>query len=392
MYSNQSDYEYGQRRSYSSRDSRPWDEDAKRDNWAEPSRNSAHDSYKEYSEDGNTRVERVSNRSHNKAYTREDTSNRDWRRKRTSSTERTASEKKRRTFGDEDRHRSEAESADSYRQSPEHYSSHAPRNSDFKHRTSVEEGYSRKRTPEKSSRYSQRQDDYHYDQYKEESHYRTTTEYRDRDSRERSWEQDRTTSREDFDKGYTPPRQRRGSFSRDHEDHNHNRFPLNGSSRQTETSNRRLSPPPIPPPPPRSTREKEKAMSTGFQRFLNVLNMGVNMETLTKIVNQGSPERNARQPSPTPQYGDRPWTSESPQTTRLWPESESKPKPRFSPPSRSYSSNGKTLSEERFEDNRHFEKKYPEKRSASPARKSSGFEDDSKCRQMRDVLQAMGSS
>ncbi|XP_020795526.1 serine/arginine repetitive matrix protein 1-like [Boleophthalmus pectinirostris] len=385
MYSNKSDYDYGQRPPNNSRESRPWEEAAKREEWSEPARNSLQDAYNnyiKYSEDGHSRAERVGSRGHGKTYSSEHTSDKDWRRKRPLSTERTVSEKKLRTFGDKDQRRYQAEYADSYRQSPEHYS-HGQRNE------TVDEGYSHNITPEELSRYGQRQEEFHYSQYKEESHNKSATEYyKDQDSRERSWSQDRTHSRDVFEKSYSPPRLRSGSYSRDHEDHSPSRtmYPLNGSSRQTELGHHRLSPPPIPPPPP----PVEKKMSKGFQRFLDVLNMGVNVETLTKIVNQGSPDVNVRQPSSPPLHTNRPWTDEPNLRQQFWPETERSSKPPFSSLSRSYSSNGKTLSEERVVESRQFERKFPENRSASPTNKNSSFEEDNKRKQMHDVLQAIG--
>ncbi|XP_072319383.1 uncharacterized protein [Eucyclogobius newberryi] len=397
MYSNQSNY--GQRRPLGSGESRPWDEEAKREEWTEPLRNSVRAPYNNYNdndynkynkdgnnryEDGNNRAESVSSRGHNRKFMRGNISHDGWRRKRTTSTEKTVFEKKRRTFGNEDQHRYQPESGDSYRQSPEPYS-HAQRNEDFKHTVSVDEGYSHKRAPEESGRYNQRPDDSHFSQYKEESHYGPpASEYWDREGPERNWSKDGTHSQGVVEKTYSPPRPLSGSFSRDHEDHNHSRtmFPLNGSTRQTEPSRQRLSPPPIPPPPPLATRGKK--MSKGFQRFLNVLNMGVNVDTLTKIVNQGSPDVKVCHSSPPPPYADRPWAVKPSQRPHYWPDSDR------TSPSRSYSSNGKTMSEERFVDSRQFERKFPENRSVSPARQSSNFEDDNKRRQMHNVLQAIG--
>ncbi|KAJ0033422.1 hypothetical protein NQD34_000529 [Periophthalmus magnuspinnatus] len=386
MYSNKSAYDYGQRRPNNSRECRPWQEEPKREGWPEPVRNSLQDpynNYNKYSVDGHSRAERVGS---SKTYTSGHTSDKDWRRKRPVSTERTVSEKKPRTFGDEDQHRYQAESADSYRQSLEHYS-HGQRNNDLKN--TVDEGYSYNKTPEESSRYGQRRDEFHYSQYKEESHYRPVTEYyKDQDSRKRSWSQDRTRSWDVFEKSHTPPRQRSGSFSRDLEDHNHNRtmYPLNGSSGQTELGHHRLTPPPIPPREPAA-----KKMSKGFQRFLDVLNMGVNVETLTKIVNQGSPDVNVRQPSPPPPHTDRPWTVEPTPRQQFWSETDRRsPKPPFSPLSRLYSSNGKTMSEERVVERHQFERKFPENRCASPVNKNSSFEEDNKHRQMHNVLEAIG--
>lgn len=190
-----------------------------------------------------------------------------------------------------------------------------------------------------------------------------------------------------YSKSYTPPRPRSDSFSRDHEDHSQNRtrFSLNGSSRLPEPSHRRYSPPPPPPPPAVATGEKK--MSKGFQRFLDVLNQGVNMETLTQIVNQSSPDVDVRQSSSPPQV-DRPWTAEpcqKQQNPQYWPQTERNPPKPTSQLSRSYSSNGKTMSEERSLESRHFERKCP-----SPTNDHQSFDEEHKRKQVHDVLQAIG--
>uniref|UniRef100_A0AAV2LIP6 Uncharacterized protein n=1 Tax=Knipowitschia caucasica TaxID=637954 RepID=A0AAV2LIP6_KNICA len=249
-------------------------------------------------------------------------------------------EKRRRTFEDEGQHRYQLDSADSYRQPSEHFS----------------EGYSYKRAPEESG-HSKRAEVFEYGQYEEEPRYRPAAErYPGREK----------YSQDVFEK-------RTGGFSRDHKDFNLDRFPPNGSSRQMEPRTRRLSPPPIPPPPPRPAVTQEKTLSKGFQRFLDVLNMGVNVETLNKIAK-------VRQPSP-----DRPWTEEPSHRPQFRPETE---RPAFTPQSWLYSSNGKSTSEERVEDSQNFERRLLDNRPASPANTS--FEDDSKRKEMNNVLQAIG--
>lgn len=349
MHSNKYDFDYGQRRPQSSRGSRPWDEDDRREEWKAPPKSSIREAYEKYMRDGHNAGDRPSTNDYGEPNARAYDSDTDWRNKRTS--------------------RYSHEPKDSYRQSPENYSQ---RNKDFKH--TVSEGLGRRRTPEES-RYSQPQDEFHYKEYKKESHYRPATEfYKDRDSRERSRSPQRTRPREDFMKSYSPPRQRSGSFSRDHEDQNRTRFSLNGSSRLREQSHRRLSPPP-PPPPPAAVGEKK--MSKGFQRFLDVLNMGVNMDTLTKIVTQGSPDVKS---SSSP-HMDCSWTEPSQrQNPQHWPQTET----RLQRDRPLYSSNGKNMSEGTSLESRPYEKK-----CLSPTIKAPSSDDEHK-RQVQDVLQAIG--
>lgn len=372
MHSNKYDYDYGQRRPQSSRGSRPLDEDDRREEWKEPPKSSIREAYEKYLREGHNVSERVSTSDYGEPYSRAYNSDTDWRNERTSSHERNAPEKRRRTLEDDDQYRYSHEPGDSYRQSPENYSH---RNKDFKP-TMLDE-LSRRRTPEES-RYSQPQDEFHYNEYKKDSYYRPVTEfYQDRDSRERSRSPQRTRPREDFMKSYSPPRQRGGSFSRDHEDQNHNRtrFSMNGSSRLREQSHRRLSPPPPPPPPAAAAGEKK--MSKGFQRFLDVLNMGVNMDTLTKIVTQGSPDV---KPSSPPHIN--PWTESSQrQNPQHWPQTETRHQRDWS----SYSSNGKTMSGESSLEDRHYEKKCP-----SPTINTPSSDEEHKRQQVHDVLQAIG--
>lgn len=317
---------------------------------------------------------------HSEPYKRVYNSDSDWRNKPTSSQERSAPDKRQRTLEDDDQYRYHHNPEDSYRQSPEKY---PLKNKNFKGTMSNKDGYNSRRTLE-DSRYNQPQDQFHYSEYKKDSHYRPVSEYyKDRDSRERSRSPGRTRTREDFIKGYSPLRSRSDSFSQDHEDRNHNRamYSLNGPSRLHEPSHRRLSPPPPPPPPPIAAAG-EKKMSKGFQRFLDVLNMGVNMETLTQIVTQGSPEENVHQRLSPPRI-DRPWTAEPSQTqnSQKWSQTET----RHQRQSSSYSSNGKAILEESPLESRHFEKKFPISMVNTPS-----SEEEHKRKQMNDVLQAIG--
>lgn len=382
MYANKSDFDHGKRRPHISRGSRVKDEDDRREEWDEPPRSSVREAFDKHVGDGYSRSERLSSGDYNEPYTKDFNSDTDWRKRRISSHERSGSEKRRRAVDDDedDQYKYQHEPQDLYRQSPERFSH---RNKAFKRTGSVEEGYSRRRSPEES-RYSKHQDEFHYSPYREDSHYRLTEYNRGRDSRERSRSPWRACSRDTFTKSYTPPRPRSDSFSRDLEDdyHDRTRFSLNGSSRLPVSSHRRLSPPPPPPPP---AAAPEKKMSKGFQRFLDVLNMGVNVETLTKIVTQGSPDVKVPPPSSHP-HDSGPWTTaRSPrQNPQYWPQTERNQR-LASPPPRSYSSNGRAMSEERA-----MESQNPERNFPSPTDSTPNFDDEHKRQQVHDVLQAIG--
>lgn len=399
MYSNKPDY--GQKRHYSSRDLRSWDEEPRREERREPQRNPTRDVYDKYSSEGHQKTDRLSSREYGESHKRlhSPDSKRDYRRKspvKKRTPDRIVSEKRRWTFPEEDHYQYEPEKT--YRQSPEQY---PQRNKDFQRTMLSEEGYSQGRTPE-DLRYQHEQDEVQYSKYEEEPKYRHAAEYYSDQKRSRDQSQERRQSHELTIKDYSAPSKSSGSFSRDFEDHNQNRtrFSLNGSSQQTgEPRYRRQSRPPA--------AAGEKKMSKGFQRFLDVLNMGVNVDTLTRIVTQGTPDTNAhpQSPPPSPNAADRTWSSQftqrreesrhkNPQITQHWPETE-RTERKASPRLSLYGSNGNTISEQRTVESGYFEKRVLSQDSESISQSSlvkSNVrpEEEHKHRQMQDVLQAIG--
>ncbi|XP_029949973.1 uncharacterized protein LOC115390307 isoform X2 [Salarias fasciatus] len=109
-----------------------------------------------------------------------------------------------------------------------------------------------------------------------------------------------------------------------------------------------------------------KEQTTGFQRFLDVLNKGVNMETLKKIVTQSTTDA-APQPSCDQPSG----AVDQPRTPRHISPANSR-----TPPGRRSLSPTRGLQSE--------------EEAAAPAKTALTVEDEKKCRQMRDVLQAIG--
>lgn len=143
----------------------------------------------------------------------------------------------------------------------------------------------------------------------------------------------------------------------------------------------------------------------GFQRFLDVLNKGVNVATLNKIVTQTSTEANDRPRSPTSfmNTADRPWSPSyagrqqgSHQNTSHWSESERSQ--RLASPEarrRSFSPKGRSLSDEKSLQRGDAERSYfsSNSRSRSPSvveKITLTPEDEHRRRQMQDVLQAIG--
>lgn len=150
---------------------------------------------------------------------------------------------------------------------------------------------------------------------------------------------------------------------------------------------------------------EQKSSTKGFQRFLDVLNKGVNVAMLTKIVNQNATEVDDPPQSPTSfmSTADRLWSpscagrqQENHQNTSHWSESEgsqrlASPHPRH----RSFSPNGGALSDEKSLQRGEGEQSYlsSNSRSGSPSvmeKITLTPEDEHKHRQMQDVLQAIG--
>ncbi|XP_059190929.1 serine/threonine-protein kinase fray2-like [Centropristis striata] len=288
MQSNRS--AYSNKRQYSDRSARQWDDyDDRREERREPHRVIPQDSYQKYGGDKCSSTERTRSREYSdspKIQYSQDSSNREWStksslRRRNSSPDWGSSEKKRRryTVDDKDDYRYRREPEDNKnRQSPDSFSrAHVIK--EHKHTQPQEEDFKYRKTPQ-DSRHRYRHEEFNLRQQHDDSGCRQSSGYyKDRDGRERSRDrsQGRTRSQDHFMKSYAKPRQRNHSPSADHDDHHQNRrrFPLNGSREQSFESD--------------ATNPEQKS-AVGFQRFLDVLNKGVNVATLTKIVSQTSTE------------------------------------------------------------------------------------------------------
>ncbi|XP_018533989.1 uncharacterized protein LOC108884536 [Lates calcarifer] len=276
MYSNRS--EHSHRRQYGDRGSRQRDDyDDRWEERRETYRDLPQDPYHKYGADGHSNTERT-NRSREysdspKRLYSKDSVSKDWSRKspvrrRMSSPDWGAAEKKRRRYTEdnEDDYRYRREPEDkTFRQSPDSFSRlHLPK--DFKHTLPQEEDFKYRKTSQ-DSRHRHRHEEFTYrpqhDDYRLSSGY-----YRDRGRHERSWDdsEERTRSQECSTKSFGKPRERDDSPFTDHEDHHQNRtrFPLNESSRQAFESDVTNQSPTVP----------EQKSTKGFQRFLDVLNKG----------------------------------------------------------------------------------------------------------------------
>ncbi|XP_040893180.1 cyclin-dependent kinase 12-like [Toxotes jaculatrix] len=409
MYSHGS--EYGHRRQCGDRSSRQWDDYD--DGWEErrePHRDAPRDSYHRYGGDGHSSTERTnSSREYSDSPKRlysKDSLSRDWSRKspvrrRVSSPDRTAAEKKRQRFTDDDdedddyRYRCEPEDK-THRQSPDSFSHvHVPK--DFKHTLPQEEDFKYRKTSQ-DSRHRHRHEEFTYRQQHDD--YRPLSgHYKDRDRYRRNWDrsEERTRSQEHSAKRCGKPREQDDSPSTDHEDHRQNRtrFLLNEPSGQSFESDATNQSPAVP----------EQKSSTGFQRFLDVLNKGVNVDMLTKIVTQTSAEVGDRPCSPVSfmNTADHLWSPSSAgrqqgshQNNRHWSESEGSQRPTSPQPHhRSYSPQGSSVSDDKSLQRSDGGQTYYSynSRSGSPSvveKITLTPEDEHKHRQMQNVLQAIG--
>lgn len=146
---------------------------------------------------------------------------------------------------------------------------------------------------------------------------------------------------------------------------------------------------------------EQKSSTKGFQRFLDVLNKGVNFDTLTKIVTQTSTKVDPEPLSPVPfiNTADRPWSPNCAgrqqgghQNTRHWSEHEGS---QTLPPHKSFSPLGSCLSAEKSLQRGDGERSYinSNNRSRSPSvveKIPLTPEEEHKHKQMQDVLQAIG--
>ncbi|KAF1395540.1 hypothetical protein PFLUV_G00012560 [Perca fluviatilis] len=404
MQSNRS--EYSHRRQYSDKSSRKWDDyDEER---REPHRDIARDSYQKYGGDGQSSTERTGrSREYSdspKMLYSKDAMNRDWSRK--SSARRHMSspvwgtcEKKRRRCTEDDKddsmYRRETED-ETNRQSPDSFS-RAHVTKDFKHTLPEEEDFRYRKTPQ-DSKHRYRHEEFTYRQQPDDCR-QSSGYYKGRDGHERSRDvsRERTRSQDRSTKSYAKTRERTDGPSTDHKDYRQNRtwFPLNepsGQSFERAVANQSAAVP----------EQKKSAM--GFQRFLDVLNKGVNVTMLNKIVTQTTTEVSDRPRSPTSFMNtDRPWSpgyaggqQGNHQNTSHWSECErsqrrASPKPRR----RSFSPEGRAPSDERSLQRADGEQSYFSSNSRSRSPSVVGKipltpEEEHKHRQMQDVLQAIG--
>ncbi|XP_020507983.1 uncharacterized protein [Labrus bergylta] len=407
MYSSRS--EHSQRGQYNERSSRQGD--GYDDRWKE--RCESHgdqlqDSYHKHGGDRHRSAERTSRSreygdSPKRMHSR-DSLNRDWSRKspvrrHMSSSDWGSSEKKRRrcTEDDEDDYKYRRETEDrSNRFSPDNFS-RSRTTKDFKHSRPQDEDFKYSKTAQ-DSRHKYRHEEFNYRQQQDDLACRASSGYeKDRDSRERSWDRsrERKQSQDYTTKKYAKPRDRNDSPSTGYEDHRHNRArtSLNGSGGQSFNSNVFNQ----------SSAAPEQKKAKGFQRFLDVLNKGVNVDMLTKIVTQNCDGEDDRAQSPPSfvQSADRPL---SPSCVRgqqgrdkkncHWSESVG-PQRGASPHHRSFSPKRNFLPDERplqrGEGERNCLSSSSRSRSPSVVEKTTLTpEEEHKRRQMQDVLQAIG--
>lgn len=341
MYSYKS--EYNERRQYGDRSSRQWDD--RDDRWEErreSHRDGPQDSYHKYGGDGHSSTKRTSRsreysdspkRVYNKDLLSRDRSRKSTVGRRVSSPDWGASEKKMRRLTEDDengyRYRNECENK-TYMQPPDSFShSYTPK--DLKD-TPQDEDFRYRKTPQ-DFRHRHRHEEFTYRQQCDDFRHMSGC-HKDRDHDERSWDhsQERSQSQDRSTKSYSKARERNESPSTDHKDLHQNRSFKNDVTNQ-------------------STTVPGQKLTTGFQRFLDVLNKGVNVTTLTKIVTQTSAEAS---PACSPTFADQMWAPTSVrqqgshQENYQWGKSEGSQ--RLSPPQchpRSFRSEGCSLSDEK---------------------------------------------
>ncbi|XP_028256084.1 cyclin-dependent kinase 12-like isoform X2 [Parambassis ranga] len=409
MYTNRS--EYSQRWQPSDRSSRYEYDDRRhreehgerREERREPHRDRQWDSHVKYSMDGRRSPERTSRSreysdSPKRLYSKEP-SNRDWRRKspvRRRMSSPSWDEKKRPRFAEEDerdyRYRSEPQGK-TYRQLSDGSSrAHEPK--DYRNTSPREEEYNYRKTPQET-RHRHQHEEFTYRRYDDGDDDDDDVAYRqqsgcygDGDGGERS--QERARSPDHTTTSYSTSRRRTDSPSTSsmYEDAHHNRTLLNGSSGQSFESDITAQ----------SVSVSEDKFSKGFQRFLDVLNKGVNVDFLTKIVTQSSAGVNSRprSPGPHPNPAERPWPERqqgSHHENHCWGKSEGSQRPVSPQPRhRSLSPQQVCLSEGRPLQRSNDRQSLFDSRSPPLAVETMTLtaEDEHKCRQMQDVLQAIG--
>lgn len=379
MYPNRSEHSHG--RQYSDRSSRQWDcYDDRREDRRETHRDSQWSSHHKYDGNDHRSTERTS-RTREYSDSPKRPYSKDWGRKspvrrRTSSPDWGASEKKRQRYAEdkEDDYRYRRVSEDkSSRWSPDSFS-RSHRTKDYKQTPPHEEDFKyKKTTPDSRHRY--RHEEFDYRQQKDDLNLRRSSGYyEDGKSNQRSWDHssERPRSQDRSAKSYPTSRERNHSSYQ--EDHCH--------SSEHEANHHSAA-----VPGQRSTK--------GFQRFLDVLNKGVDVAMLTKIVTQTPEDGGAQSTTSFMNNANRPWSPssaerrrETHQNTNTWYESKGSQSLASPPPRhRSRSPNGCSLSNEKSL------QRWDGERSKSPLvleRVRLTPEDDHKQKHVQDVLQAIG--
>ncbi|KAM7010084.1 uncharacterized protein LKV04_001926 [Tautogolabrus adspersus] len=394
--------EYSERGQYNERSSRQGD--GYDDRWkerCEPHGDQQQDSYHKYGGDRHRSAERTSRsreygdspkRMHSRDSLNRDRSRKSPVRRHMSSSDWGSSEKKRRRCAedDEDDYKYRRETEDrSNRFSPDNFS-RSRATKDFKHSRPKDEDLKYSKTTQ-DSRHKYRHEEFTYRQQQDDLACRASSGYdKDRESPERSWDRsrERKQSQDYTTKKYAKPRDRNDSPSTDYEDHRHNRarISLNGSGGQSFNSNVFNQ----------SSAAPEQKKAKGFQRFLDVLNKGVNVDMLTKIVTQNCDGEDDRA-----QSEDRPWSptcargqqgrdkKNSHWSESMGPQRGASPHHRSFSPKRNFLSDDRPL--QRGEGERSCLSSSSRSRSPSVVEKTTLTpEEEHKHRQMQDVLQAIG--
>ncbi|XP_041839741.1 cyclin-dependent kinase 12-like isoform X2 [Melanotaenia boesemani] len=353
MHSKWSEYSH---RWPSDRSSRQWDDyNDRREERHDSLRDAPRDSFQKYRGDGHSSTEKTGRGGEYDSPKRQystDSLNRDWSRKsplrrRMSSPVRDASERKRQRFtGDDDNdYRYRHESLEKpYRLSPDNFS-HEHKTKDLKCAPPQEDDFKYRKTyPD--SRYRHHREEFPYRKHDDSSGRSFIDCYKDRDNHQ--WKQD--SSQERTRSPYRSP-----------------------ESFESDTSQQSAAAP-------------EKKSSKGFQRFLDVLNKGVNIDVLTNIVTQTSAQLDDRDASGHPwSPGCTEWQQKPHQHKGSRRLASPQPLHRSQSPNRHHVSDEQSL---QGTDNR--EGLFSSRKSPSLEKITLTPEDEQKQRQMQDVLQAIG--
>ncbi|XP_053274600.1 cyclin-dependent kinase 12 [Pleuronectes platessa] len=407
MYSNRA--EHSNRRPYGDRSARQ--RDNYDDRWEER-RDPHRDSYQKHGGDGHSSAEKTNNtRGYSdspKRWYGKDRVSRDGSRKspvrgRMSSPDWGAADKTRRRYAkdheDDYRYRREPDDR-KHRQSPDSFS-HKRAPKDFERALPQDEDL-KYRKPSQDSRHRHKHEEYPYRQQHDD--YKSSVYYKDKDhhkgrwdhSEERTRSQERTGSQERSTKTCGQPREKNDCRSKGHEYHHQigKGFPLNEPCGQSFESDIPNQGPSVP----------EQNSTRGFQRFLDLLNKGVNVAMLNKVVAQNPPEVKDGPRSPVSfNTAERQWSPSSArrqqgshQNNHCWTESKGSQRPASPQPHhRSFSPKRCSPPDEKSLFRGDAGQSYYSltSRSRSPSVVGNTTltpEDEHKHRQMQDVLQAIG--